>query len=904
MSSNKQKILEKLKALTRKHAADVAFQGIETSEIADALDMRRNAASQILNELVQEKRAAKTNTRPVLFRWLADAEPDDPFSALVGADGSLKQVVEQCRSAAFYPGFDMPVLLIGPSGVGKSYMAKLIYRYAKAQGRVAASAPFIVFNCADYAANPELLSANLFGYKKGAFTGAAADHAGTLEAADGGYLFLDEVHRLPPDGQEKLFVFMDQGVLKRIGESKAERRAQVRLVFATTEEPREALLATFVRRIPMTVRIPGLENRPIGERLVLIYRFFQREAVALDREIQVSRRMINYILSQEDGGNIGSLRNLIKFLSARAYKDQRGGGALSIDRAYLRGLPDSATTKVKDVYREAFMRISKQPDEMKPQQPSDDHARALGQIIGEVDDLLEEYREKSRPLHDLKKNLTIALNRSLELMVYSESEAPCHEVTESLYLDTAIRTLKMIESAYGIKYYGNTGKVLARLLMYGETSGPGVVSERQAAQLARIHLNMEKSFGKVAIVADKIIGGIEYHLDIAIDRRSAFVIELYVFLMMTHESIGINGIIAAHGYSTASSIASVANQLFSQFIFEAFDMPIQISPREVAMKIRRYLKQMPSARGTILLVDMGSLMNLEEELRSVVHGDLGIINNITTNIALEAANRILQGESVKEILAGIERANALQCKFVPGKEKKKAILTTCISGIGTAVKLRDILLECIGGEKIAVEACEYGDLHLKGREAPPFQQYDVRLILSTTRLAVEGVPCILLQELMEEETSEVFMRQLSDLRVDKSAALIRRNLVKMFSLENLLTRLTILNPDKIINEVEQIIANYERRLGAAFSPQLKISLYLHISVLIERLMLHQGMAFDEAEEARYKEEQPAFIDLSREIFAPIAKEYHLTLTLKEIHVLQTIMKSGQETAQKRSGWDE
>ncbi|MEG0411229.1 MAG: sigma 54-interacting transcriptional regulator, partial [Erysipelotrichaceae bacterium] len=85
-----------------------------------------------------------------------------------------------------------------------------------------------VFNCADYADNPELLSASLFGYIKGSFTGADGDHIGSLESADGGYLFLDEVHRLSPEGQEKLFVFMDQGVFKRLGESKAERKANVR----------------------------------------------------------------------------------------------------------------------------------------------------------------------------------------------------------------------------------------------------------------------------------------------------------------------------------------------------------------------------------------------------------------------------------------------------------------------------------------------------------------------------------------------------------------------------------------------------------------------------------------------------------------------------------------------------
>ena len=86
-------------------------------------------------------------------------------------------------------------------------MASLIYEYAIHKKVIDESAPFVTFNCADYANNPELLSANLFGYKKGAFTGAEKDTIGLIEAADGGYLFLDEVHRLSPEGQEKLFLF-------------------------------------------------------------------------------------------------------------------------------------------------------------------------------------------------------------------------------------------------------------------------------------------------------------------------------------------------------------------------------------------------------------------------------------------------------------------------------------------------------------------------------------------------------------------------------------------------------------------------------------------------------------------------------------------------------------------------
>ena len=104
-------------------------------------------------------------------------------------------------------------MITGDSGTGKSYMAQLLHEYAIAQQVIAPDAPFINFNCAQYASNPELLAANLFGYVKGAFTGAVSDRAGAFEAAQGGILFLDEVHRLNAEGQEKLFTARPQGDL-------------------------------------------------------------------------------------------------------------------------------------------------------------------------------------------------------------------------------------------------------------------------------------------------------------------------------------------------------------------------------------------------------------------------------------------------------------------------------------------------------------------------------------------------------------------------------------------------------------------------------------------------------------------------------------------------------------------
>lgn len=89
--------------------------------------------------------------------------------------------------------------------------AETMYKYAKEIGKLKANAPFVAFNCADYANNPQLLMSHIFGVKKGTYTGAIMDRIGLVEKANEGILFLDEVHRLPAEGQEMLFYLIDKG---------------------------------------------------------------------------------------------------------------------------------------------------------------------------------------------------------------------------------------------------------------------------------------------------------------------------------------------------------------------------------------------------------------------------------------------------------------------------------------------------------------------------------------------------------------------------------------------------------------------------------------------------------------------------------------------------------------------
>lgn len=248
-----------------------------------------------------------------------DAAAASAFDSLIGCRKSLRAHIEQAKAAILYPPHGLDTLLTGPTGVGKSHFANSMFDFAKRSGRISPAATLVTYNCASYAENPQLVMSQLFGHSKGAFTGADSDKPGLVELADKSILFLDEIHRLNPEGQEKLFFLMDQGIFQRLGETTKTRHADVLLICATTESPQSAMLSTFLRRIPVRIKLPPLAERSVAERLQLVLFFFWKESVNLKKEIRIDRKIISTFVHYDCPNNIGQLSTDIRLTCANAY---------------------------------------------------------------------------------------------------------------------------------------------------------------------------------------------------------------------------------------------------------------------------------------------------------------------------------------------------------------------------------------------------------------------------------------------------------------------------------------------------------------------------------------------------------------------------------------------------------
>ena len=245
-----------------------------------------------------------------LARGLELPAPDADF---VGASPALAKLKSQIAQFAAAP---YPVLIEGESGSGKELVAMRLHRLSPRAGR-----PYFSLNCA--AISPQLVEPTLFGYAKGAFTGAASTKAGFFEDAADGTLFLDEIGELPLDMQAKLLRVLENGEYQRVGETQ-RRMARCRVIAATNRDLRRAVRegafrADLYHRLSVfTLTVPPLRDLE-HDKLALLDHFRRKSA---EKPFELDESATARWLRYDFPGNVRELRNIVIRLSAK-YPGQR-----------------------------------------------------------------------------------------------------------------------------------------------------------------------------------------------------------------------------------------------------------------------------------------------------------------------------------------------------------------------------------------------------------------------------------------------------------------------------------------------------------------------------------------------------------------------------------------------------
>ena len=824
----KQMILSYLK----QYAINTEEASVVTSFLADHLQLSRHNVSTDLNELYREGIVAKSEGRPVRY-WLKTAgvsKQPECFTQLIGFDGSLKHVVELAKASVIYPPNGLNTIISGPSGSGKSYLAELMFQYAVETKTIQEHAPFIIFNCADYANNPQLLLSQLFGHSRGSFTGAESVEDGFIMKANHGLLFLDEVHRLPPEGQEMLFLLIDKGYFYKLGDSSKPLHVSLRIITATSISPKDSLLTTFIRRFPTQIILPSLSERPVYEKLNLMMHYFQEEANHLGISLLVRSNCMIALLAFNMNGNIGELKNTIRLACAKAFLNYISTEKIDdLIRIYITHLPGNLQIHYfsENIQLQELESIVTTEEIMFFHQ-GEEHDSSISPSFtsqSRFEEVIVHYVQSGLTLDEIKKLLKKDIAAFLRQLnkTYPQIDKKDCDVGQFVYaLEKELRCFFQADFENAITQYLRYVNSMNSLQIHDDA--------------CENYFHTDQKYQCIT----KHIGYINDIVDCPLSYAECIVLSCFadVYAVNKHQKNMIQIIVLCHGDTTASSLVHVAVQLLDYENITAINMPLDSTVSMVEGKVREKLDELDDVHDVLLIVDMGSLKSLKEFIQKIYRISVGILDMATTLLVIEACKMAkysnMSADTIADTIAANYSIDAMQ-----STDTRKVILTSCLTGRGTAKRLIDFLHDFLIQNNIrdvdVIAIDEVSDVHEYAN------YHNILAIVGTVNPHYQNIPFIGIERLLFENGKdiihELMVQQIGKMAEYESSQEIEtvqdaKQMAKQFVYDNLDKEYR----DNILICVFETLSELEEKMNIRILPTHIARFVIHYSFCIERLL--------------------------------------------------------------------
>ena len=867
-------------------------QGVTTQEIAEVLGIQRTNSSKDLNQLVREGKLIKTDGRPVRYIYQTlvthvkpvtkhvvsyketpvseekntlQIDTKDIFAKIIGANGSMKNSVEQAKAAILYPPRGLNCLITGPTGSGKTYFAHAMYHFAKAHHVIDEETELIVFNCADYANNPELLMSHLFGYAKGAFTGADEEKMGIIDQADGGMLFLDEIHRLPPEGQEMIFYFMDHGTYSRLGETTKSHEANVRIVGATTEDPGSSLLETFVRRIPINIKLPAFEKRPANEKVDLVKIMIAHEANRTQRKISLTEDVAKALIGSVTYGNIGQLKSNIQLVCARGFLNHMQSPEISITiddltEGIRSGLIQLASNRsaMAELSKILEPKITVAPNDtiMKIQSDSYELPYNLYDIIGDKAALLKsDGLDQEAINHFISTDINIHLKSFYKDHGFSfNADSKLAEIGRAHVIEVTNQIYVMVKRSLPYEFQQNFIYAMS-LHISSFLKKINLGEERHTNDNIR---EMAFDFPDEYAVAKEVRSYIETYFQVEIPESEDYYLTVLLVSLRANQASGrIGVVVAAHGNSTASSMVQVVQQLLDAENVRAVDMPLDMDPKTALDRIERNVQEVDEGSGVILLVDMGSLASFNSQIQRDTGIPVRTVDMVTTSLVLETVRKVsvlgtdldMLHESLKNFRGYAEISSVESVQEAKPIHKKKAVLAICASGEGTAQRIKELIERAVNKrQETELEVLALSIVEVK-EELPVIQkEYQIIATTGITDLNIQA-PFIPLERFIDQNIEVILDQLLMESELEETEFIsLDEESAKNTCVEFISDNFIFINGSKLIDPMWQFSTQISQTTGIGDEEYgFKINLVMHTAGMIERIIRNEPLTVEENE---------------------------------------------------------
>ncbi len=867
-------------------------QGVTTQEIAEVLGIQRTNSSKDLNQLVREGKLIKTDGRPVRYIYQTlvthvkpvtkhvvsyketpvseekntlQIDTKDIFAKIIGANGSMKNSVEQAKAAILYPPRGLNCLITGPTGSGKTYFAHAMYHFAKAHHVIDEETELIVFNCADYANNPELLMSHLFGYAKGAFTGADEEKMGIIDQADGGMLFLDEIHRLPPEGQEMIFYFMDHGTYSRLGETTKSHEANVRIVGATTEDPGSSLLETFVRRIPINIKLPAFEKRPANEKVDLVKIMIAHEANRTQRKISLTEDVAKVLIGSVTYGNIGQLKSNIQLVCARGFLNHMQSPEISITiddltEGIRSGLIQLASNRsaMAELSKILEPKITVAPNDtiMKIQSDSYELPYNLYDIIGDKAALLKsDGLDQEAINHFISTDINIHLKSFYKDHGFSfNADSKLAEFVDPKIIEVTNQIYVMVKRSLPYEFQQNFIYAMS-LHISSFLKKINLGEERHTNDNIR---EMAFDFPDEYAVAKEVRSYIETYFQVEIPESEDYYLTVLLVSLRANQASGrIGVVVAAHGNSTASSMVQVVQQLLDAENVRAVDMTLDMDPKTALDRIERNVQEVDEGSGVILLVDMGSLASFNSQIQRDTGIPVRTVDMVTTSLVLETVRKVsvlgtdldMLHESLKNFRGYAEISSVESVQEAKPIHKKKAVLAICASGEGTAQRIKELIERAVNKrQETELEVLALSIVEVK-EELPVIQkEYQIIATTGITDLNIQA-PFIPLERFIDQNIEVILDQLLMESELEETEFIsLDEESAKNTCVEFISDNFIFINGSKLIDPMWQFSTQISQTTGIGDEEYgFKINLVMHTAGMIERIIRNELLTVEENE---------------------------------------------------------